>query len=173
MRFLVKFPLFQQALDCCTWQTCLQMIFYSFVLKRSEWITLIAVLCCWRCVDNDFLIISNRQVCRMWSPLFLLSWSFKNNWHTQQHVRVSYPPPPPSLYSPSPPRNIQNKTGWANAQMTHIRHTGFLHSHLVYILSHHEHFSCFLQLYNIITRSVLAFLWPWVDIKVIQTGIKL
>ena len=50
------------------------------------------------------------------------------------------------------------------------------HSHLPYIFNHHEHFSCFMQLYNRMTTHFYTFpvsLWPWVNIKVVQTGIKL
>ena len=45
-----------------------------------------------------------------------------------------------------------------NAQTIHIRHTGFLHSHLPYIINHHELLSCFMKLYNRMTAQILAFL---------------
>ena len=36
--------------------------------------------------------------------------------------------------------------------------TGLLHSHLSYMINHHKHFRCFMQLHNRITTQVLAFL---------------
>ena len=50
--------------------------------------------------------------------------------------------------------------------------TGLLRSRLPYIINHHEHFSCFMQPYNTMTTFTVS-LWPWVNVKVIQTGIKL
>ena len=35
-----------------------------------------------------------------------------------------------------------------------------LHSHLPYIISHQEHLSSFMQLYNRMTKHVLAFPYP-------------
>ena len=34
--------------------------------------------------------------------------------------------------------------------------TGLLHSHLPYLINHHEHLSSFMQLYNTMTAQVLA-----------------
>ena len=52
--------------------------------------------------------------------------------------------------------HIIDSTRRANAQMIQFCHTG-LHSHLPYKINHHEHFSCFMQLYNSMTAQVLAF----------------
>ena len=71
--------------------------------------------------------------------------------------------------------NNNNKTRRANSQMIRIRHTGLIHCHLNYIINHQEHLSYFTQLFNRMIAHVLAFPslgWPWVNIKVIQTGIK-
>ena len=53
------------------------------------------------------------------------------------------------------------------------RHSNILHSQLPYTINHHEHLTCFMQLYNRMTSKVLAFLWLWANIKVTQTRIKL
>ena len=72
--------------------------------------------------------------------------------------------------------NRTKQTRRAKAQTVHISHTGLLHGHLPYIINHHEHLSCFKQLYNKVTAQVLPFLWPCdfeYFIKVLKTGLKL
>ena len=54
--------------------------------------------------------------------------------------------------------NDEMKTRTANAQKIHIRHEGCLHSHLPYIINHHEHLSCFMQPFNRMTAQVPALL---------------
>ena len=53
---------------------------------------------------------------------------------------------------------------------------GLLHIGLPYKINHHEHLSCFMQLYSTINCTSSTFpmtLWPWVNIKVFQTRITL
>ena len=45
-------------------------------------------------------------------------------------------------------------------QLLHIRHTRLLHSHPPYIITHHEHSSCFMQFFSRMTAQVLPFPWP-------------
>ena len=52
---------------------------------------------------------------------------------------------------------VAKQTRRANAQTIHVRHKGQLHSHLPYISYHHEHLSCFMQIYNRKTAQILAF----------------
>ena len=40
--------------------------------------------------------------------------------------------------------------------LINIHHTRLLHSHLLYIINHHEHLSFFMQLFNRMTAQVLA-----------------
>ena len=42
-------------------------------------------------------------------------------------------------------------------------------SHLPFVMNHHKHLSCFMTT----ASSFPVILWPWMNIKVIQTGIKL
>ena len=54
--------------------------------------------------------------------------------------------------------------------------TGFIHSHLSYFTNHHENLSCFTQFYHRMAAQASSFpvnLWPWLNSKVSQTGIKL
>ena len=60
----------------------------------------------------------------------------------------------------------------ANTQMIHICHTGLFHSHLLYIIK--TIMDNWVASYNFtMTAKIQAFLWPCVNTKVIQTGIKL
>ena len=42
----------------------------------------------------------------------------------------------------------------ANTQMIHVHHKGLLHSHIPYIINHHEHLGCFMQLFNRMNTQV-------------------
>ena len=51
--------------------------------------------------------------------------------------------------------NYEHKTR-LNAQTIHIHYKGLLHSHLPNTINHHEHLSCFKQLWNTMTAKALA-----------------
>ena len=55
----------------------------------------------------------------------------------------------------------REKARRANAQTIHICRTGLLDSHLPYIIDHHKHLSCLIQLNDIKLQKVLDFLWTW------------
>ena len=51
----------------------------------------------------------------------------------------------------------QNKNKKSTCSNNPYSPKGLLHSHLPYIINHHKHLSCFMQLYNRMTAQVLAF----------------
>ena len=56
--------------------------------------------------------------------------------------------------------------------MIYVRHTGLLHSRLYFITNHPEQITT-LQQNDCKTSRFPVTLWPWANIKFIQTGIKL
>ena len=64
----------------------------------------------------------------------------------------------PALWADAlPPRHwLSVESRRANAQMIHICHTGLLNSPLPHMINHHDHLSCFMQLYKRVSAQAFA-----------------